>query len=126
MSYKVIEKNEYGVLVVDNDKHKSMGDICSQCKYLDNCNEEWMECTLNSYYLPDSEVEKLENDLKAKNDELQTRINELEEEKTTELIIEKYDYFGLITNINKTKCCNIAPITNENYCPNCGRKIIRK
>ena len=58
--------------------------------------------------------------------QLQTRIKELEEEKTTELIIEKYDYFGLITNINKTKCCGIAPITNENYCPNCGRKIIRK
>ena len=58
--------------------------------------------------------------------QLQNRIKELEEEKTTELIIEKYDYFGLITNINKTKCCGIAPITNENYCPNCGRKIIRK
>lgn len=48
---------------------------------------------------------------------------ELEEEKTTELISELEDYFGLKTNIKKTKCCGIAPITNENYCPNCGRKI---
>ena len=73
MSYKVIEKNEYGVLVVDNDKHKSMGDICSQCKYFDNCNSEWMECIINTYYLPDSEAEKLEaeNDLKAKKDEFE-------------------------------------------------------
>ena len=59
-------------------------------------------------------------------EQLENRINELEEEKTTEQIIEKYDYFGLITNINKTKCCGILPINNENFCPNCGRKIIRK
>ena len=72
MSYKVIEKNEYGVLVIDNDKHKSMSDICSQCKYCDICNDEWMECIINTYYLPDSEAEKLEleNDLKAKNEAL--------------------------------------------------------
>ena len=53
-------------------------------------------------------------------------IKELEEEKTTELIIEKEDYYGCLTNITKTKCCGIAPITNENFCPNCGHKIIRK
>ena len=59
-------------------------------------------------------------------EELESRIKELEEEKTTELIIEKEDYYGCLTNITKTKCCGIAPITNENFCPNCGRKIIRK
>ena len=59
-------------------------------------------------------------------DPLESRIKELEEEKTTELIIEKEDYYGCLTNITKTKCCGIAPITNENFCPNCGRKIIRK
>ena len=72
MSYKIIEKNEYGVLVIDNDKHKSMSDICSQCKYCDICNDEWMECIINTYYLPDSEVERLEFEanLKTKNEEL--------------------------------------------------------
>ena len=64
--------------------------------------------------------------MKAKNEELESRIKELEEEKTTELIIEKEDYYGCLTNITKTKCCGIAPITNENFCPNCGRKIIRR
>jgi len=42
----------------------------------------------------------------------------------TELITEMDDVFnGCFTEIIKTKCCGIAPITNENYCPNCGRKI---
>ena len=48
---------------------------------------------------------------------------ELNEKLTTELISELEDYFGIKTNILKTKCCGIAPITTENYCPNCGRKI---
>lgn len=25
-----------------------------------------------------------------------------------------------------TSCCNIGPITRENYCPNCGKKIKRE
>ena len=46
------------------------------------------------------------------------------ENNTTELITEKEDVFsGCFSEITKTKCCRIAPITNENYCPNCGRKI---
>lgn len=24
-----------------------------------------------------------------------------------------------------TECCKIGPITDENYCPRCGNKIIR-
>lgn len=58
-------------------------------------------------------------------EQLQTRIKELESEKSTELITEQEDYYGSMTNIIKTKCCGIAPITNENFCPNCGRKIVR-
>lgn len=23
------------------------------------------------------------------------------------------------------KCCGVGPITNENYCPQCGRKILK-
>lgn len=25
----------------------------------------------------------------------------------------------------QVSCCKIAPITNENYCPNCGKKILK-
>ena len=53
---------------------------------------------------------------------------ELEVENITELITEMDDLYGIDIpiEITKTKCCGIAPITNENFCPNCGRKIIRK
>ena len=122
--YEIIEKNKYGVLVKNTTNY---GD-CFFCKYgITQCNNRY-KCINDSYYLPDSEVEGLEVEanLKAKIEELESRITELEEQKTTELIIEKEDYYGCLTNITKTKCCGIAPITNENFCPNCGRKIIRK
>ena len=55
----------------------------------------------------------------------ESRIKELENN-TTELEIEREDFYGAgFIVIHKTKCCKIAPITNENYCPNCGRKIVR-
>ena len=125
MSYKIIEKNKFGIRV----RNYSGIPDCNLCKnVVEKSTCKRSECAPNSYYLPDSEVERLEleNDLKAKNEELESRIKELEEEKTTELIIEKEDYYGCLTNITKTKCCGIAPITNENFCPNCGRKIIKK
>ena len=25
----------------------------------------------------------------------------------------------------QVSCCKIAPITDENYCPNCGKKILK-
>lgn len=152
MSYEIIEINQYGVLV---KKIKSIPTECEKCKYtgravtLDPCKS----CkTDNSYYLTDQEAAKLETEitpetftindmyveskllfdcqdelkaLQIENDQLKERIKELESEKTTELITEQEDYYGSITNITKTKCCGIAPITNENFCPNCGRKIMR-
>lgn len=27
--------------------------------------------------------------------------------------------------IQATACCGIAPITNENFCPNCGKRIVK-
>ena len=79
MNYKVIEKNEYGVLV---ESENSMSD-CSECKYAKDRDVSCLKkCDSNiyRYYLPDSEVEKLEyeSDLKAKNEALQNRIKELE------------------------------------------------
>ena len=54
--------------------------------------------------------------------QLEIRIKELESEKSTELITKNEGSFYEITT---TKCCGIGPITNENFCPNCGRKIVR-
>ena len=152
MSYKIIEKNEYGILVVDNDKHKSMSDICSQCKYLDNCNGEWMECIVNTYYLPDSEVEKLESeltpetftindmyveskllfdcqdqlkDLQIENKQLKEKITELEANQTTELIHRTGDLTHDFWYFCAECLENFEMDENFNYCPNCGRKILR-
>lgn len=49
-------------------------------------------------------------------------------------LIAKYKQRSTTTVINEmfmddyylvTKCCGIGPITKENYCPECGRKIIK-
>jgi hypothetical protein len=31
-----------------------------------------------------------------------------------------------LESITVTECCEIGPITRENYCPTCGKKIIRQ
>ena len=63
MAYAIAESCDLRVLVIDNDRNQNINDVCSKCKYLDNCNDEWMECIINTYYLPDSEVVKLEAEL---------------------------------------------------------------
>ena len=127
MEYEIIERNEYGVLV----KNTTTIIDCKCCKYIHKC---CGYCYYKSYYLTDQEAAKLETepdsqkellDLQIENKKLKEIIEELESENTTELITEKEDYYGAMTNITKTKCCGIAPITNENFCPNCGRKIMR-
>ena len=42
---------------------------------------------------------------------------------TTELITK---HEGSFYQETVTKCCGIGMITKENFCPNCGRKIIKK
>ena len=69
MSYKVIEKNKFGIRV----RNYSGIPDCNLCKYVvekSTCKRS--ECAPNSYYLPDSEVERLEFEanLKTKNEEL--------------------------------------------------------
>ena len=147
--YEIIEKNKYGVLV---RKMKSIPTECEKCKYtgravtLQPCKS----CkTDNSYFLTDQEAAKLEteltpetftindmyveskllfdcqdklNDLQIENKKLKDRIKELESEKSTELITKNEGSFYQETI---TKCCGIGMITKENFCPNCGRKIVR-
>ena len=33
------------------------------------------------------------------------------------------DVFNMV--YKQVSCCKIAPITDENYCPNCGKKILK-
>lgn len=182
MSYKVIEKNEYGIRV----RNYSEIPDCKLCKNhaeKNTCNRS--ECAPNSYYLPDSEAEKLESEnqlmnttiddlyieskcyfevkkkldnsqkeliaLQIENKQLKDRIKELEgtienmkaislqkeevvngitsvdyqSDKETELVSEIEEFFGDEITIKKTGCCNVLLFGGENYCPNCGRKIIR-
>lgn len=73
MSYKIIEKNEYGILVIDDEILNGISDVCRKCKYLSNCEDEWIKCIINTYYLPDSEAEKLESE----NQVMNTTIDDL-------------------------------------------------
>ena len=60
--YEIIEKNQYGVLV---RKIKSIPTECEKCKYtgLAVALQPCKSCKAdNSYYLPDSEAEKLESE----------------------------------------------------------------
>ena len=84
MSYKVIEKNEYGVRVRNYSEYSDCG-LCKYHEEIAKCKR--VECAPNSYYLPDSEVEKLESetdsqkeliDLQTENKQLKDRIKELE------------------------------------------------
>ena len=82
MSYEVIEKNEYGVLVFDN---KSTN-CCGFCKYKETSLEDCIKLCgseTDYYYLPDQESAKLDSqkeliDLQNENKQLKEIIKEFE------------------------------------------------
>ena len=133
--YEIIEKNQYGVLVKNTTNY---GD-CFFCKYeITQCNNRY-KCINDSYYIPDSEAGKLESensdtqkeliDLQIENKQLKERVNELEqtiENNVTELIHRTgdltHDFWYFCQECGE----NFEMDENFNYCPNCGRKIIRK
>ena len=39
--------------------------------------------------------------------------------------LEDYEDHFFELKYKQVSCCKIAPITNENYCPNCGKKILK-
>lgn len=39
------------------------------------------------------------------------------------VIEEPEEIFGEMIPVSVTSCCRKGPITDENYCPNCGKKI---
>ena len=124
--YEIIEKNKYGVLVKNTTNY---GD-CFFCKYgITQCNNRY-KCINDSYYLPDSEVERLEVEanLKAKNEELESRIKEMEktiENNVTELIHRTGDLTHDFWYFCAECLENFEMDHGFNYCPNCGRKILR-
>lgn len=48
-------------------------------------------------------------------------IEYLDKNRTTTLERDGEDF----ASMDLVSCCKMGPITTENYCPNCGRKIIR-
>ena len=44
---------------------------------------------------------------------------------TTKIIQLKEDWVEGEIIVDVTECCKVGPITNENYCSKCGKKIIR-
>ena len=149
MSYEIIERNDLGIRVRNNTEFHD----CQICKYSaprGTC-KLWHRCVKNSYYLTDQEAAKLETEitpetftindmyveskllfdcqdelkaLQIENDQLKERIKELESEKTTELIHRRgditHDYWYYCQ-----ECLQDLETDNHNYCPNCGRKIVR-
>ena len=152
MSYKIIEKNKFGIRV----RNYSGIHDCNLCKYVvekSTCKRS--ECAPNSYYLPDSEVEKLESeltpetftindlyveskllfdcqdqleDLQIENKQLKESIKELEktiENNVTELIHRTGDLTHDFWYFCAECLENFEMDHGFNYCPNCGRKILR-
>ena len=39
--------------------------------------------------------------------------------------LEDYEDHFFEVKYKQVSCCKIAPIVNENYCPNCGKKILK-
>ena len=39
--------------------------------------------------------------------------------------LEDYEDHFFEVKYKQVSCCKIAPITNVNYCPNCGNKILK-
>ena len=77
--------------------------------------------------------------LSKKTDEIIAFINDILEQKISELnqalqlqqtgvstcFLEDYEDNFFEVKYKQVSCCKIAPITNENYCPNCGKKILK-
>lgn len=49
----------------------------------------------------------------------------VDQKQTCSIIQEPEDIFGVMVDVNVTSCCKTGPITDENYCPVCGSKIVR-
>ena len=65
-------------------------------------------------------IEWLEEKLTDKNQALQ-----LQQTGVSTCFLEDCEDHFFEIKYKQVSCCKIAPITNENYCPNCGNKILK-
>ena len=98
MSYKVIEKNEYGIRVRNYSEFRDC-DICKYHQEKSTCKR--IECAPDSYYLPDSEVEKLESE------------NQLMNTTIDDLYIESKCYFEVKKKLDDSQK-ELIDLQNEN------------
>ena len=108
MSYKVIEKTDFGIRV-RNYSGISDCNLCKNHAEKNICNR--IECAPNSYYLPDSEVEKLESE-KTLSDEIigiqNEKIKMLEDTLKQVILSEKAKNEELIKFLqDNIDCCKI-------------------
>ena len=50
---------------------------------------------------------------------------QLQQTSVSTCFLEDYKDHFFEVKYKQVSCCKIAPITNENYCPNCGNKILK-
>ena len=50
---------------------------------------------------------------------------QLQQNGVSTCFLEDYEDHFFEVKYKQVSCCKIAPITNENYCPNCGKKILK-
>lgn len=67
--------------------------------------------------------EKLARDLQKTAEEHQAL--QLQQTGVSTCFLEDYEDHFFEVKYKQVSCCKIAPITNENYCPNCGKKILK-
>lgn len=116
--YELLEKGFYVICLIEPKaefKNKRVATFRPETKYVEN----WELTTQGSCYITFYKKTELKSWFKELCEDIDLEFIDLPQ--TTKLIQED-DYF---CKILVTECCNIGPITTENYCPNCGKKIIR-
>mgnify|MGYP003617644934 CR=1 FL=1 len=85
-----------------------------------------MEVLLNKLFDKHSEgygVYDRENLIKDICKELQSL--QLQQTGVSTCFLEDYEDHFFEVKYKQVSCCKIAPITDENYCPKCGKKILK-
>ena len=82
-------------------------------------------CKLNGYtkfnkYNENNYTKFLEKKITELNQALQ-----LQQTGVSTCFLEDYEDHFFEVKYKQVSCCKIAPITDENYCPKCGKKILK-
>ena len=71
-----------------------------------------------------SKLEIENRDLKRQITELRQAL-QLQQTGVSTCFLEDYEDHFFEVKYKQVSCCKIAPITDENYCPKCGKKILK-